>query len=961
VRTIIATVVFVLILAAFCPSLAAQTVPSIFLFSLEGKGTPAGTIHVYGVNSSTGAIAEIAGSPFNAGLIPEQLVVDPTRRFVYVTNEQSEDITGFSVDASTGALTELPGSPYSIGTPPNTSAPVTSAVDPTGRFFYVFATSRINGLTDELLYEYTIDSVTGVLTAAAPSPTIWESGHAILIASIAFNPAGSYAYLGQVVGGNAGEPTLICTVDSSSGALTRVGSAQPATAGEAGQIAVSPGGSFLYSIDSTSNQADAFTISPVSGSLSEIPGSPYVVPNNPSSLVVHPTGNFLYVVNKNQPYQPPSTPSQYAGSISAFAVAPGTGGLRQVTGSPFAAGINSSSVVVDPTGNFAYSTSTMYASATTSFAQILGFSIDASSGVLTPLSWSPWTDSTAFTFGYQLAIASGPSTTANPVPMISSLSPPTTAASDTAFTLQVNGVNFVSGSTVYFGGQARATTFVSSTLLNASILASDINNGGTAVIYVFNPLPGGGASTSVEFPVFSLSPTISSLNPPSVAAARISFALFVSGSNFVTSSVVNFNGTPQATSYHGPSLLTTEITTDEIASPGTASITVTTPPNGVPGGGTSNTATLTITPANAHPAIATISPASATAGGPGFTLTVNGSGFAQGSQANFNLNDVPTTFVNSTQLTAAIPASAIAIAGNPYVIVTNPDGFVSPSVTLPVNNPQPGGGSISPPSLPAGTLAFILSVTGTGFTPESVVLVNGSPRMTTFESSTLLQVVLLPSDLSHGGTLIITVTNPPPGGGTTADISFPVSDYTVTPPSFTPPITAGRTATFALVVSTMDGTFANPVTFGVSPATSLPAGTMPSFAPSATITPGAAPQTVTLSITTTPHTEASRMNFPRGSSPLLRLLCTAGVVFSLVALCLIACVVRMRRLAPGMLFALLIVAASGLVACGAVGTGPSSSPQVNPASGTPAGTYPIIVTATSGGVSHSATVTLTVM
>ena len=955
-RTIIATTVFVFILAAFYPPLAAQTAPPIFLFSLEGKGTPAGTIHVYGVNSSTGAIAEIAGSPFNAGLIPEQLVVDPTRRFVYVTNEQSEDITAFSVDASTGALTELPGSPYSIGTPPNTSAPVTSAVDPTGRFFYVFATSRINGLTDELLYEYTIDGVTGVLTAAASSPTIWESGHAILIASMAFNPAGSYAYLGQVVGGNAGEPTLICTVDSISGALTKVGSTRPATAGEASQIAVSPGGSFLYSIDSTSNQADAFTISPVSGSLSEIPGSPYVVPNNPFSLVVHPTGNFLYVVNKNQAYQPTNPPSQYGGSISAFAVASETGGLTQVNGSPFAAGINPSSIVVDPTGNFAYSTSTTYTSATTSFAQILGFSIDPTFGVLTPLSWSPWTDSAAFTFGYQLAIASGPSTTANPVPMISSLSPPTTAASDTAFTLQVNGANFVSGSTVYFGGQARATTLVSSTQLDASILASDIDNDGTAVIYVFNPLPGGGASTSVEFPVFALSPTISSLSPSSVAATRTPFALFVIGSNFVTSSVVNFNGTPQATSYHGPTFITTEITADEIASPGTASVTVTTPPNGVPGGGTSNAATLTITPAKTQLAITSISPTSATAGGPPFTLTVNGSGFVQGSQANFNLNNVPTTFVNSTQLTAAIPASAIAIAGNPYVIVTNPDGFVSPSVTLPVSNPQPGGGSISPPSLPAGTLNLILNVTGTGFTPESVVLVNGNPRMTTFESSTLLQVTLLPSDLSHGGTLSITVSNPPPGGGTTADMSFRVSDFTVTPPSSAPPITAGQTATFALVVSSMDGTFANPVTFGVSQSTSMPAGTTISFAPSATITPGAAPQTVTLSITTMPHTAVSQID-----SPVLRLLCLAGVLFSLAVLWGGVCAGQMRRLAPGILFALLLVAAAGLVACGAVGTGPSSSPQENPASGTPAGTYPIIVMATSGGVSHSATVTLTVM
>ena len=55
---------------------------------------------------------------------------------------------------------------------------------------------------------------------------------------------------------------------------------------------------------------------------------------------------------------------------------------------------------------------------------------------------------------------------------------------------------------------------------------------------------------------------------------------------------------------------------------------------------------------------------------------------------------------------------------------------------------------------------------------------------------------------------------------------------------------------FALTVSSSHGTFSNPVTFSTS---TLPAGATASFAPSATITPGATPQTVMLSIATTPH------------------------------------------------------------------------------------------------------------
>ncbi len=689
-RTILAATIFAFIFAAFCSPIAAQTTQPIFLFSLENKGVPTGTIHVYSVNSSTGAISEVPGSPFNAGLSPLQLVVDPTGRFVYVANEQSEDITGFSVDPVSGALTELSGAPYPIGTPPNTSAPIVSAVDPTGRFLYVFATSVVNGALEEFLYEYSIDSVTGVLTAASSSPTPWVTGPGILTVSIAFNPAGNYAYLGQVAAGNVRAPALICSIDFGSGTLAPVGSVQPDTTGEASQIALSPSGSFLFSIDTPSSQADVFTVSSAGVSLTEISGSPYTVPIFPSSLAVHPSGNFLFVASENHFFQSGNAPSKYDGSISAFAIEPGTGALAQVPGSPFPDGINPTSMVVDPTGNFAYSTSTAYTSATTSSAQILGFSINASSGALTRLPWSPWTDSAESAAG-GLAISYGATILLNPTPMISSLSPPSTTATDTAFTLQVNGANFVPGATVYFGGQARITTFVNSGQLNASILASDVDNDGTAVVFVFNPLPGGGASTSVEFPVAALAPAISFINPSSVAAGGSAFALFVNGSNFVTDSVVNFNGTPLGTSFDGPALITAEISNAQIAAQGTASITVTTPSNGVPGGGTSNAITLTIGPPVTQPVVTSISPTSATAGGPAFTLTLNGSGFVLGSQVSFNLNNVSTTFVNTTQLTASIPASAIAIAGNPYVIVTNPDGFTSVQMTFTVNNPQPGG------------------------------------------------------------------------------------------------------------------------------------------------------------------------------------------------------------------------------------------------------------------------------
>lgn len=71
------------------------------------------------------------------------------------------------------------------------------------------------------------------------------------------------------------------------------------------------------------------------------------------------------------------------------------------------------------------------------------------------------------------------------------------------------------------------------------------------------------------------------------------------------------------------------------------------------------------------PALSTLSPSSATVGGILFTLTVNGSNFLSSAIVQWNGADRTTTFVNSTQLTASIPATDIASIGTASVTVRN--------------------------------------------------------------------------------------------------------------------------------------------------------------------------------------------------------------------------------------------------------------------------------------------------
>lgn len=93
--------------------------------------------------------------------------------------------------------------------------------------------------------------------------------------------------------------------------------------------------------------------------------------------------------------------------------------------------------------------------------------------------------------------------------------------------------------------------------------------------------------------------------------------------------------------------------------------------------------------AGSLPTIATLNPGSATAGAPAFTLTVNGTNFGTKATVNWNgaAQTANTTFVSASQLTVALPASAIAAAGTVTVTVTNPGtsgtGIYGTGATLP--------------------------------------------------------------------------------------------------------------------------------------------------------------------------------------------------------------------------------------------------------------------------------------
>jgi hypothetical protein len=182
-------------------------------------------------------------------------------------------------------------------------------------------------------------------------------------------------------------------------------------------------------------------------------------------------------------------------------------------------------------------------------------------------------------------------------------------------------------------------------------------------------------------------------------------------------------------------------------------------------------------PPPAAPALGSLAPSSATAGGPAFTLTANGSNFVSGSAVLWNGVARTTTLVSGTQLSAAITAADIAAPGTAQVSVLNPGGAASGALPFTVTAPPPpvvpALGSLAPSSATAGGPAFTLTANGSNFVSGSAVHWNGVARTTTLVSGTQLRAAIAAADIAAPGTAQVSVLNP--GGAASGALPFTVT------------------------------------------------------------------------------------------------------------------------------------------------------------------------------------------
>jgi hypothetical protein len=139
-----------------------------------------------------------------------------------------------------------------------------------------------------------------------------------------------------------------------------------------------------------------------------------------------------------------------------------------------------------------------------------------------------------------------------------------------------------------------ATTYSTSSQLQAQVAAADIANAGSAAVTVINPSPGGGNSGSAEFIISATSnlvPSLTSLSPSSVNAGSAAFILTLTGSNFIPTSTIQWNGAVLPSTYLSETQIEVQIPASNATTPGFAEVMVLNP---APGGGSSTTLVFTV-------------------------------------------------------------------------------------------------------------------------------------------------------------------------------------------------------------------------------------------------------------------------------------------------------------------------------------------------------------------------------
>lgn len=175
----------------------------LYVVDQEPAGTtasPSGQVLGFSINTTSGALTPTPGTKitadstgrtvatgYAAGVVPSYVLEDPTSRFLYVSDQSTNQIYGSIVNTD-GSLLPMVNSPFLTG-----QFPLGMTIDPRGDFLYVA------NYVSNSIGTYAIDHVTGTLTAnAGLSSTQTDTGPTCVTVEPAL---GIYLYTSNNLGG----------------------------------------------------------------------------------------------------------------------------------------------------------------------------------------------------------------------------------------------------------------------------------------------------------------------------------------------------------------------------------------------------------------------------------------------------------------------------------------------------------------------------------------------------------------------------------------------------------------------------------------------------------------------------------------------------------------------------------------------------------------------------------------
>jgi len=393
-----------------------QSSPSAFLYVSNSGGND---ISAYSVDTNTGVLTPLVGSPFAAGANPQGMTLSTTGSQVlaFVSNAGSATVSSYIVNTGTGLLTPASVAPFTTGVNPRTLT-----LEPFGRFAFVANAGTSN--PNSTVSVYRVNTTTGILTEVLPgSPFPVALGIQPQQATVVtVSSTKQFVYLANAMSTNVSGFSL----DTNSGFLTLVGGSPFAVGTTPQSVVADSAGNFVYVSNEGSSNVSAFKVDRTNGFLSStVPTASFAAGSLPQPVTLHPSKPFAYVANAGSnnlsayfvdaltgelsvitnPGQPVtnffgagSTPQQVtidpsgkfalvanAGSInvSVYEINQTNGTLVEVTGSPFPSGGLSQRVTVDPTGKFVF-----VPNAGTNDVSV--YQLNSTTGDLTPVAGSPF-------------------------------------------------------------------------------------------------------------------------------------------------------------------------------------------------------------------------------------------------------------------------------------------------------------------------------------------------------------------------------------------------------------------------------------------------------------------------------------------------------------------------------------------------------------------------------------------